>query len=89
MEDAIKQKSIRHKVERELQALEAKIEVKQSERPVSIVEESNKIVDKDRLVTEMNVSELQRHEDNSRYIISFTSQMIRTLQITIPLMISN
>ena len=89
MEDAIKQKSIRHKVERELQALEAKIEVKQSEHPVSIVEESKKIVDKDRLVTEMNVSELQRHEDNSRYIISFTSQMIRTLQITIPLMISN
>lgn len=89
MEDAIKQKLIRHKVERELQALEAKIEVKQSERPVSIVEESKKIVDKDRLVTEMNVSELQRHEDNSRYIISFTSQMIRTLQITIPLMISN
>ena len=89
MEDAIKQKLIRHKVERELQALEAKIEVKQSERPVAIVEESKKIVDKDRLVTEMNVSELQRHEDNSRYIISFTSQMIRTLQITIPLMISN
>ena len=89
MEDAIKQKSIKHKVERELQALEAKIEVKQSERPVAIVEESKKIVDKVRLVTEMNVSELQRHEDNSRYIISFTSQMIRTLQITIPLMISN
>ena len=86
MEDAIKQKSIRHKVERELQALEAKIEVKQSECP--IVEESKKIVE--RLVTtEMNVSELQKHEDNSRYIISFTSQMIRTLQITIPLMISN